>query len=173
MKRLIRNSLFLLSLGSCFLLAMMLSGCNEKDDVVSIFTDKTWKLTYIGVKGTYGKMFDFWNGDTAANENSIRKLQNNKEYFTVSFNGSEANGVISGAFSGQATSAEISGSWSADGSKRTFSTGNIRAGNDQDVLGRAFINGLRNAQSYSGDTENLYIYYKDGQQEFFLAFKPQ
>ncbi len=173
MNRLIKSLFYFRFLSCCWVLMVWLSGCNEKDDVVSIFTDKTWKLTYIGVKGTYGKMYDFWNGDNTANQSSIQKLQNNKEYFTVSFNGSETNGIVSGAFSGRATSAEINGTWTADGNKQTFSTGNVHAGTDQDILGRAFINGLRNAQSYTGDTENLYIYYEEGQQSFFLAFKPQ
>lgn len=35
------------------------------------------------------------------------------------------------------------------------------------------MQGLRNAYRYSGDSQNLYIYYKEGQTVKFMAFRPQ
>ena len=37
----------------------VLSACDQEDDVIDIFTGKTWYMTYIAVEGQ-NKMYDFW-----------------------------------------------------------------------------------------------------------------
>lgn len=150
-----------------------LSGCNEKDDVIAIFTGKTWKLTYIAVKGDEGKMYDFWGTNTAAYKSSMDALKNDAN-FIVNFEGSDVNGTATGTFSGRATSATINGQWTADGVQKTLKPSNVKvSGNDRDTfLGKAFLNGLKTATRYEGDTDNLFIYYEEGQRTFMMLFHP-
>jgi len=156
----------------CAVLLPLLSGCNESDDVAEIFTDKTWKLTVISLDGQH-QWFDFWNGDEAAFQRSRRELEKGAT-FTVTFQGSETEGTVGGDFKAQAINRTINGYWNADGSSRELHTTNIRTtGTDSDVLARAFETGLRNATRYTGDSQYLYIYYKDGQTTKCMAFHLQ
>ena len=47
------------------LLCPLLAGCTNDDDVIAIFTGKSWKLTYIAAEGT-NKQYDFWGGNETA-----------------------------------------------------------------------------------------------------------
>lgn len=138
----------------------LLSACDQGDDVVEIFTGKTWKLTYITMNG---QTYDFWNGDEAA-YNRSEQLRRQSANFTVTFNGNNIEGVVGGEFDAHAVNRNIKGVWHADGVSHELRLTNISAtGNDTDVLAAAFYNGLCNATSYGGDSRNLYIYYKDGE----------
>jgi len=150
-----------------------LSGCNEKDDVISIFTGKTWKLTYIAEKGKEQKMYDFWGSNETAYQNSMNFLKSDAN-FLVTFEGGEVNGTVIGTFTGNATTAGISGKWTADGENQTLTTSDIKTtGSDKDTfLGKAFIYGLSNAKKYKGDDNNLFIYYEEGQRTFVLFLHP-
>ncbi|WP_321480990.1 DUF4847 family protein [uncultured Bacteroides sp.] len=136
----------------------ILSGCNNSDDVARIFLDKTWQLTDI-LEGNSSS--DYWNGNKEAKEASL-KLIGVGDNFTITFTGTVDGNSISGALSGKATSTTYTGNWRANGEKNTF----ISSANpitDRDVLGRAFLDALNHATSYSGDENNLYIYFKEGQ----------
>ena len=162
----------ILTLLLCAALLPLLAGCDESDDVAEIFTGKTWKLTYIALDGQH-QWFDFWNGDEAANQRSLQELEKGAT-FTVTFQGSDTEEVVGGEFNAQAINRQITGYWNADGSSRELRTTDIRAtGSDSDVLARAFETGLRNATRYSGDSQNLYIYYEDGQTTNCMAFHIQ
>ena len=52
MKRLIRNIFCMLLM---FSLLPLLSGCDNEDDVIGIFTGKTWKLSRLTNKGKIGR----------------------------------------------------------------------------------------------------------------------
>ena len=148
----------------------MLGGCDESDDVAEIFTGKTWKLTYITMNG---QTYDFWNGDEAAYDRS-EALRRQGATFTVVFNGNETETVVEGDFEARAVNCTLTGTWSADGATHEVRTSNIRStGSDTDVLARAFLTGLRNPTRYEGDSQNLYIYYKDGQTTKCMAFHIQ
>lgn len=151
------------------ILLPLLGGCDEEDDVLEIFTGKTWKLTYIALEGQH-KMFDFWNNDTNAAKRSMQLLEQETS-FTVEFNGSELTEYVGGDFEALAVNCSLKGNWAANGASRELRLTDIRtSGNDTDVLARAFRTGLTNAIRYSGDSQNLYIYYEDGQTTKYMAF---
>lgn len=170
MKKRIRHIFSLLAIA---LLLPALSGCDQEDDVLGILTGKVWKLTYIAVEGDESKMYNFWGENTTAYKNSMDALKIDANY-NITFDGSEINGIISGSFTANTASTTITGRWTADGGSRKFTTSDIRVnGAERDAfLGNAFTTGLRNAEKYSGDNNNLYIYYKEGQRTFIMFLHP-
>nr|WP_320059480.1 DUF4847 family protein [uncultured Bacteroides sp.] len=154
----------------CFLILLfpLLSGCNDTDDIAKIFLGKTWKLTNI-MEGDAPS--DYWNGNQAAGEASLALIRQG-DNCTIKFNGTITENIIIGTIAGTATSTTFNGKWRADGENRTFSS-STNTTTDSDVLGRAFLNGLNNATSYSGDENNLYIYFKEGQRTKYLLFRVQ
>lgn len=151
------------------LLFPLLSGCNDTDDVARIFLGKTWKLTNI-MEGSLPSN-DYWNGNEAAQAASIALIQEG-DNCTIKFSGTITGNIIIGTTSGRATSTAFSGTWRVDGESRTFSSATSTT-TDSDVLGKAFLDGLNNATSYSGDENNLYIYFKEGQKTKYLLFHVQ
>lgn len=147
------------------LLLPLFSGCNDSDDVQSIFTGKTWRLTYINFKDQAGMMGGF-------DEKSMKIFEDNKAAYTITFTGTEEDNRISGSISGKVITADIKGTWSANGKSNEFhaNIGNVSEPND--ALAKKFIEGLSSASSYTGDEKNLFIYYKpsSGQQTYVLAF---
>ena len=151
------------------LLLPLLGGCDTEDNVLEIFTGKTWKLTYIALEGQH-QMFDFWNEDTDAARRSLQLLEQGST-FIIEFNGSETADYVGGDFEAQAVNRSITGNWAANGASRELSLNNLRtSGNDSDILAQAFLTGLQNAVRYSGDSQYLYIYYEDGQTTKCMAF---
>lgn len=150
------------------LIVPFLQACDNTDDVAGIFTGKTWKMTGIYYKKHVENLYDFWNGNEAARAASVEKL-NKSGNFIINFDGLEADGVISGSYSGRATSSNFSGGWRADGESNAFTSSNL-SGSDSDVLGQAFLNGIRAAYKYDGDYNNLRLHYKLGQEELFILF---
>ena len=67
MKRLIRNIFCMLLM---FSLLPLLSGCDNEDDVIGIFTGKTWKLSRLTNKGSNAQFYpNLWNN----NEEEMKK----------------------------------------------------------------------------------------------------
>jgi hypothetical protein len=146
-------------------------GCNQTDDLKGIFMGKTWKLTEIRYdNGEVCK--DYWvtasgGFDQGAFDGSY-KQKAVRDCFTLILSGMENDGKASGQYTGRATSVALSGNWSADGESRTFQTSSQSMEIDRDVLGRAFANAIKNAEFYSGDYDNLTIYFKEGQVRKYL-----
>lgn len=150
------------------LLLPLFSGCNDSDDLQGIFTGKTWKLTYINLKDKGGWMNGF-------SEKSIKILSENQESYTITFTGTEEDNRISnGAVKGKIITADLTGTWSANGKNNEFhaSVTNVNENND---LAKEFIKGLNNASSYIGDDNGLFLYYNPAgsQQTYVLAFHVQ
>lgn len=167
MKKAIKNIGHILLIISMF---TTFSGCNNEDDVIKIFTGKTWKLSFIATEGSI-KQFDFWNGNESAYNNSMQALKNENN-FILNFDGSNLSGITGGGFNGRGIITSINGSWRANGETNELSIAIEGSPTENDVLGQAFITGLKNAFHYRGDENNLYIYYKEGQTTKFLAFSP-
>lgn len=149
----------------------LFSACNDEDDVISIFTNKAWKLSFIALEGSY-EQFDFWQGDVKAREKSMNAL-GQEGNFILNFEGSDINGKTGGSFNGKGISSSPSGAWSADGKTQELSISVEGNPNESDVLGKAFITGLKNAFKYEGDNNNLFIYYKEGQTTKRMGLKPR
>lgn len=144
------------------LLLPVLSACNQTDDVIEIFTGKTWKLTgiYYDNKSKPEPCLDYWNNDEAWKTSN--KLLNKAGNFTIRFTGIENGNRGEGEYEGYATNSGIKGKWVANGDNNAFQiTEQGGPGGSEDVLAKAFINGLINANKYGGDTNNLRIYFED------------
>lgn len=165
MKQKIKNNWWLLLL----LLLPALSGCNDTDDVQQIFvgSGKAWKLNYITTKNGH-EMYNFWGNDAAARKESLDKLRN-KDAYVIGFSGTTSDDVIRGTLSGTAIAA-FKGNWSANAKSQAFDA-TVKGDAEKDLLAKNFIEGLNNADSYTGsDENNLYLYYKVGQQTLCLVF---
>lgn len=150
------------------LLLPLFSGCNDSDDLQGIFTGKTWKLTYINLKDKGEWMNGF-------SEKSIKILNENQESYTITFTGTEEDNRISnGAVKGRIITADLTGTWSANGKNNEFHA-SVTNVNENDDLAKEFIKGLNNASSYIGDDNGLFLYYNPAgsQQTYVLAFHVQ
>lgn len=140
----------------------LLVGCNDSDDVAAIFTNKTWKLTFIAKDGS-DRMYDFWNNEDRRTE-SLRKLEMSGA-FTVRFDGTVEEELIQGTVSGRTTvDQEFNGTWSANGKSREFRA-SVAGGESSDALVSNFLKGLSQATAYDGDSNNLYLIYEDKEKQ--------
>ncbi|MEL5893649.1 DUF4847 family protein [Bacteroides sp. GD17] len=169
MKRIIRNISYLLFV---FALLPVLSGCDNEDDVIEIFTGKTWKLSRLTTEGSSAPFYSgLWSSDEAMN--ASLKAFDVAANFTLVFQGSELDGQLLGTkFNAQGIKESLEGTWNIDGKSLTFSEMKTD-GSENDPLGKAFINGLQNVYKYEGDTNSLTLYFKDGQSTKVMGFKPQ
>lgn len=138
------------------ILLPFVSGCNDSDDLDSIFTGKTWKLTYITIKDK-NVMVNFWGSDSGARTKSLEALRASGN-FTIKFSGTTTGDIIRGKLNGKAIKSEFNGDWSANGKTNQFGS-TIGNTSEDDILARKFMEGLKTADSYSGDERNLFIYY--------------
>lgn len=166
-----RNMIHTLRLLLSAVMAFAMAGCNTEDDVIDIFTGKTWKMTYIAAEGS-NKQFDFWGGNETARENSMNALTQSGN-FILEFVGTDLSNTTGGDFEGHAVQANISGTWTANGTSKDLTLSKIKVShNESDALAKAFVTGLQNAFRYEGDNQNLYIYYKENNNVKFMAFRP-
>ena len=158
----------LLKIASFLVLVVVLAGCNDADDVTEIFTGKTWKLTFIARDGE-DRMYNFWGDNETGRQASLSNLEDKRGSFTVIFEGTEDSNFIQGGLTGTSVNQPFNGTWSADGESRRFSAS--VSGNDEgDVLAQRFLEGLNNAESYEGDSRNLYLIYKSGSNKYRMFF---
>lgn len=178
MKRKMIHTLRLLMLA---IIATTFGGCNNEDDVIEIFTGKTWKLTFIAAEGS-NQQFNFWGGKLDENNpaftNSMNALAQSGN-FTLEFVGTDLASTTGGTFNGRGVRSTISGNWTANGASNVLELSNVKViGNETDALAKAFVTGLQNANRYSGDNQNLYIYYTENKNDNekrnvkFMAFRP-
>ena len=91
-------------------LPFLLGGCNDEDDVLEIFTGKTWKLSYISAEGNH-KWIDLWGDSDTAYKNSMKLLET-EGTFTLGFAGSDATEAgAGGTLTGQGVNVKINGTW--------------------------------------------------------------
>lgn len=62
-----------------FSLLPLLSGCDNEDDVIGIFTGKTWKLSRLTNKDSNAQFYpNLWNNDNKAMEESLKSYTSRK-----------------------------------------------------------------------------------------------
>ena len=161
----------------CMMLTLLtltaLNGCSKEDDVKIIFTGKTWKMSYIFREGNPKAYVNFWGEDREAEAKSIatQKLDGNYE---LEFSGTEIDGAFNGSLSGKGVSASFKGTWRADGETRVMSTYDMKwTGIESDVLAKQFQKAVNTAYKYSGDSNALYIHYKDEEVPYVMALLPK
>ena len=158
-----------------FSLLPLLSGCDNEDDVIGIFTGKTWKLSRLTNKGSNAQFYpNLWNNNEEEMKKSLDKLYNQKNNFTLNFEGSDVNGELMGTtVTGHGIHSNADGTWKADGKSQSLSLNVKINGSESDPLGKAFISGLQNVYKYEGDANSLTLYFKDGPTTRVMGFTPQ
>ena len=107
--------------------------------------------------------------------NMLNDLRINGHGYPGSFTGTEEDNRISnGAVKGRIITADLTGTWSANGKNNEFHA-SVTNVNENDDLAKEFIKGLNNASSYIGDDNGLFLYYNPAgsQQTYVLAFHVQ
>lgn len=148
------------------LLLPLLSGCNDTDDVQKIFTGKTWKLNYITTKDEH-KMYDFWGNNEAGRKESMKSLAKEGTY-RIKFEGATKDDVISGNISGTVVVSALNGTWRANAQNQDFRA-NAKVGKETDILAKKFYEILNQANSYSGDENNLYLHFENLSMVFYVV----
>lgn len=149
---------------------VLLSSCDQADDVSGIFTGKTWKLTNVFWDDGSSPSRPIWDSWSAEEKKQSEELLMTKGNFYLRFDGLETDGTIDGSFNGRATSTSVNGKWRADGKSHTFSTDQENV-NDNNNLGKEFLKGLKNAHKYAGDYNQLQIFFQDGGNRKFMLFR--
>ena len=172
MKTTVRRTLPLLIVTVALALFAMpvLTACDNEDDIKEIFTGKVWKLSYIYAEGAYSIPIDFWEGD-AKKEEASRTLRDVDGNYIVEFTGAAMDGTFKGSVNGRIVNSTFTGQWQADASTHTLTISNLTfAGkNETDVQAVNFKRGLQNVYKYTGDSNGLYLHYKDNTLERVLA----
>lgn len=147
-----------------------LSACNDTDDVGRIFTGKTWKLTGIWEEKTYD-MVDLWSDrDQKIASMGLLSKENN---FLITFDGTEDKNLITGTFNGRGANSSYNNStWRANGESNEYKTTKFQSqgSSETDILAKVYIEGLKSATRYSGDENNLYLYFTYENKTIRLAF---
>lgn len=165
-----RTAYLIVAITLTLLVLPMLTACDNEDDVKEIFTGKTWKLSYIYAEGAYSIPIDFWEGD-AAKEAASRTLRDVEGNYTVEFSGAETGGTFRGSVNGRIVNSTFSGQWQADAGTHALTISNLTFGGnaETDVQAVNFKRGLQNVYKYTGDSNGLYLHYKENTMERVLA----
>lgn len=167
------NGLRTTAMSRCLVLLALLLGfsaCNNEDDVMEIFNNKTWKLSRITTEGSKEPFYQgLWSNE--AEEKASRDLLGTEGNFTLNFNCAEVNGETTGTADAHAVRSSISNATlRIDGKKKTISIGGRVVGTESDKLAKAFNNGLLNVFKYDGDIHQLTLYFKDGNTTKIMGF---
>ena len=134
----------------CLMMTSMLLGlgaCNNEDDVMEIFNNKTWKLVRIATE------------------------KGKEQFYTLNFNCAEVNGEVTGTVNVHAVNSSINDAvLKIDGKEHTISIKGKVIGTESDKLAKVFINGIQNVFKYEGDIHNITLYFKDGNTTKVMGF---
>lgn len=160
--------------GYCLIMLLLLTGlsaCNNEDDVMEIFNNKTWKLSRIATeKGKEQFYQGLWNNNKAE-EKASRELLKAEGNFTMNFNCIDVNGEVTGTVNAHGVKSGIDdAALKIDGKENTISISGKVSGTESDKLAKVFINGILNVFKYEGDTRNLTLYFKDGNTTKVMGF---
>ena len=157
-----------------FSLLPLLSGCDNEDDVIGIFTGKPWKLSRLANKDSNRQFYSgLWKDEEAERKSrDFLKIEGN---FTLNFEGSDVNGELMGTtVTGHGIHSNADGTWKANGASGSLSISvKVTGAAESDALAKAFISGLQNVYKYEGDANSLTLYFKDGPTTRVMGFTPQ
>lgn len=147
MKKQLTNLKRYIQLLACLLtLPMLMSGCNQEDNVFEIFDSGVWNFV------NYYKNVDWSSNNDRGAQPVYTELNdlNTLSQFTIIF---DADGTFSGKLSGGGT---YSGSWEADAKDRSFSVvGDIKTNVSLTGKNGEFIRALKASKFYRGDSKMM------------------
>ncbi len=136
MRTFIQYILFLLLI---LIPVLIITSCENEDDIEAIFYGKSWKITGATINGTE------LNGD------KLRQLYVSDDAYTIYF----ADGTFSATF---ASGSNTKGTWKANGKKQTFGVNvTSQTGIDATELSSQLFTIFRSATKYKGDVNILRI----------------
>lgn len=149
-----------------------LSACNNEDDVMEIFNDKTWKLARLTTEGGKGQFYTgLWTNVTDEENSRNALLQEGNFILTFNLAGmNEGEGTVEA----HGIRANINNaSVIVNGEDHTMSISGRISGTETDPLAKVFLNGLLNVFKYEGDTRSMTLYFKDGNTTKVMGFTAQ
>ena len=156
------------TLSVLLLLLFSLAACSDSDDVVAIFTGKTWKLNVIYSLGK--EDLSYWS-DKETHEASMKKKK--ERGFNVKFDGAQVDNIVTGTFTGQGYDSSFSGNWSCNADRKNIHITSFETrGSENDVFAKAFVNAMKNVTGYrpGSDINNLYLDFKEGVETKYMSF---
>lgn len=158
------------TIGCCLMMLVTLLGfsaCNNEDDVMEIFNNKTWKLTRLTTEGSSKPLYP-----ELLNEENLKVLEN-KENFTMNFNIAEIDGEAMGTVKIHGIQSNIEdASTKIDGKAKTLSINGKMSGSETNGLAKFFMNNIQGSFKYDGSSLSLTLYFKDGQTTKVMGFVP-
>lgn len=153
---------------------LTLTACNNEDDVMEIFTGKTWKLTRLTTEGSSIRFLaGLWDNENSYN-NSMERLNSAGNYILNFYGDTQSSELIEPTFNANGISARITnGTWKADGISQDLTLNGKITGSESDPLAKEFMKGLLLVYKYEGDNRTLTLYYKDGQINKIMGFTAQ
>ena len=159
----------------CLMMTSMLLGlgaCNNEDDVMEIFNNKTWKLVRIATeKGKEQFYQGLWSNESKEEIDRELNTFRAEGNYTLNFNCAEVNGEVIGTVNVHAVNSSINDAvLKIDGKEHTISIKGKVIGTESDKLAKVFINGIQNVFKYEGDIHNITLYFKDGNTTKVMGF---
>ena len=155
------------------LLLTLNTACSEEDDYIQILIGKTWKMSRLTTKGSSTQFAMEW--DTEEEQETSLSYVSVSSYYTITFSGAEIDGELVGNdVRIRGVDCTATGTWTADGNTYAMSFDLSLSGTESDPLAAQFINGIQNVYSYSGDDNNLNLYFKDDDgNTYVIGFTPR
>lgn len=143
-------------------LALTMNNCNDEDDVIDIFTGKTWKMSRLTENRKNPPQFydGIWNSE----KDRLKSMEylNRDGNFTVIFEGSEINGEVDGSsVIIHGINSTLRGTWKANGKNNSIKL-NLKKieGSENDPLAKAFMTAMQQVFQYEGDINQLTLFYQ-------------
>lgn len=142
------------------LMAVMLCGCNQEDDIDEIFTSNTWHWS---LSGTTTNWKDDNNFKPITSKEEQFEINKDRNIYTIKFE-------KDGNFKAKGNSIEFKGMWSADPKDHSVQISNVQIHGNAAGLDRMFYNEICNAQFYRGSS--LLLKLLDSNKKEFIQFYP-
>lgn len=153
-------------------LVPLFAGCETEDELVPMLVGKTWKMSRLTTKGSDKQFCLEW--DTDEDYQTSMAYFAVSSYYVISFDGAIIDDELVGnEVSLRGVDCSATGTWYGDGSTHEMSFDLSLSGTETDPLAVLFIEGLQSVYSYSGDTNNLNLYFKDGTTTYVIGFTPR
>ena len=150
----------------------LFGGCETEDELVPMLVGKTWKMSRLTTKGSDKQFCLEW--DTDEDYEISMAYFAVSSYYTLSFDGAIIDDELVGnEVAVRGVDCSATGTWYGDGETKAMSFDLTLSGSESDPLAALFIEGLQNVYSYSGDTNNLNLYFKDESHTYVIGFTPR
>ncbi|MCM1313641.1 MAG: DUF4847 family protein [Bacteroides sp.] len=119
---------------------LLMTGCDNEDDIDELFIGKTWYIRGATFNGTR------INGD------DIKELYQVPNTYKISFSSGSFNGIL-------VSGSSFRGIWTADGKSRSLQLNmQQQSGTEINRLSQQLFDVLNNTTRYGGDSNVMYIY---------------